>query len=682
MASSSTSGANPSYFNSVDKWIYNYTYEDVIHYFGIVDRNENVQPIPSRTLNVFSTNLFIPMELDKSEKLFLYLTGFIKLVELFRDRTRELQTERDQWMLYIYCDNMFFEEGGFKNDVYKKREGNNKNNIKIKGNYGTNKEFFKRLLQLYREYLAIIIANEGGKYSFVKLFSYNCLDVKSENIKKRNPYLGHPSTFGSLVRFISFFDDTISRVFSINIRTAITPKLVYLIKKWIQSGQNLITNNYYGYDFRDFSDISYNNNSNVRQILKEIFKNNIKRKPLKPSQFNNINNRHAAGLIGFYKKKKHSSSFVSQFSIKSNSQEFPEGININIFMNIMRVLIKLHIKKLKYKPPYKDEITLNFFSYGIDEVLLNYIINLSVEEVYYFSENKSIFEILDYDIVHKNRKEIDQSNFPALLEKLKEFVSTLKTTDIYKYFQFRINNTKSTNPLKLSYFSIIITLKEEELTDEEIKLINHNLKILEDLYLFYGINNFLFYKLVQVNEEYLDSDYLKKINLYDLKSFFEFLNNKIIIDLQLGRYFTDFIEETEKIKNYFSNVESYSFTELLCGFDEIKPLYIVEKNDENLEKFFTYFDFKMEELIQALISYYTNGDLVLKVPYVIDEQQLSVPNGKQPMMLAASNQANTSALQANTSALQFAGGKNKKKTKKPKKKLKSNKTKKLIKNKS
>ena len=60
----------------------------------------------------------------------------------------------------------------------------------------------------------------------------------------------------------------------------------------------------------------------------------------------------------------------------------------------------------------------------------------------------------------------------------------------------------------------------------------------------------------------------------------------------------------------------------------------------------------MEGLIQALIAYYTNGDLVLKVPYVMDEQS-SVANMKQHMMAAA------------------GGGKNKKKTKKPKSKLKS-----------
>ena len=147
MANSGASGANPISANLADEWRENYNYEEVIKYFAIIDRNPNLQSIASRTLNVFSTNLFIPMELGKSDKLFLYLTGFVKLVELFRDRTRELQTETDQWMLYIYCDNMFFEE--FNDTVYIPKKTNNNNNQEIKGNYRTNQEFFKRLLQYF-----------------------------------------------------------------------------------------------------------------------------------------------------------------------------------------------------------------------------------------------------------------------------------------------------------------------------------------------------------------------------------------------------------------------------------------------------------------------------------------------------------------------------------------------------
>jgi len=263
------------------------------------------------------------MELGKSDKLFLYLTGFVKLVELFRDRTESLQTETDQWMLYIYCDNMFFEDGGFKNSDYTfTPERNNENNIKIKGFYAKNQEFFKRLLQLYREYLAIITANEENKYSFVKLFSYNCMDVKNEK-----PYLGHPSTFGSFIRFLPFFDDLISRVFSINIRSAITPKLIYEIKEWVESQKELITINMENYYFKSAMLSKDKTEQKKISIIRKYLEINKKKTNL--CGVNQINTRHAAGLIGFYKKQ----------------SEAIIDVNINFFMNIIKKIIKLQKKK-------------------------------------------------------------------------------------------------------------------------------------------------------------------------------------------------------------------------------------------------------------------------------------------------------------------------------------------------
>ena len=47
-------GANPISASSADVWRENYTYPEVQSYFGIVDRNENVQPIEGKTLNCFS----------------------------------------------------------------------------------------------------------------------------------------------------------------------------------------------------------------------------------------------------------------------------------------------------------------------------------------------------------------------------------------------------------------------------------------------------------------------------------------------------------------------------------------------------------------------------------------------------------------------------------------------------
>ena len=549
-------GANPISASSADVWRNDYTYPEVQSYFGIVDRNENVQPIEGKTLNCFSTNLFIPMELNKDDKLFLYLTGFVKLVELFEARTRELQTETDQWMLYIYCDNMFFEE--FNDTVYKKREGNNNNNRKIKGNYGENQVFFKRLLQLYREYLEIIKANKEGKYSFVKLFSFDCQDVKSENIEKGNLYLGHPSTFGSFIRFLPFFDDSISRVFSINVSHAITPKLVYSILKWMESQKELITIKSESYMFQM-------HDKDKIKLSGIIYKYLVKEKKKEENKWvmgaNPINGRHAAGLIGFYKKQ--------------DNQII--NVNINFFMNIIKKITQLHKSKFTI-PLYANYINpdtgllnkiigqkkIYFFIYGIDEILLAYFIKFKDEfkDIYFFNHTNDTTKLIESNVYFFNMDSVD---------------------DLYKYLNH--DEIKKSEEINLTYDFIIGNL----------------------------------------------SDYHR----------------------YLSRTFTDLIGKTQEIQNFLKTTKTFDFITLLNGFDEIKPLIVVESEEQiKFRNFFTYLDFQMEGLIQALIAYYTNGDLVLKVPYVMDEQS-SVANMKQHMMAAA------------------GGGKNKKKTKKPKSKLKS-----------
>ena len=156
-----------------------YTYDDIINYFDIKDENPDIIPYCKKELNVFSTNIFIPKELNYSEKIYLYFTGFIKLVELFQARTYELQNSTNKWMLYIYYDNMFNEY--FDDKVYEINEKNNENNLEIKKNYISYKKVFKKLLQLYKNYIKIIKENKNNKYSFIKLFSFNCIHVKKIN---------------------------------------------------------------------------------------------------------------------------------------------------------------------------------------------------------------------------------------------------------------------------------------------------------------------------------------------------------------------------------------------------------------------------------------------------------------------------------------------------------------------
>jgi hypothetical protein len=165
-------------------------FEHLKTYFGIDDQNPTIK-IQSK-VNAFSTNIFIPMEAKITSKSYLYLTGFIKLVETFLVRTTKLNSleSHPKWMIFIYYDGMF--EHDYLDDLYKPRSNNNNFNKEVKKNYSEFSVELKLLLKLYKAYIQHI-KSDPKKYHFVKLYSFNCDELKR---KFRHPYLGHPATFG------------------------------------------------------------------------------------------------------------------------------------------------------------------------------------------------------------------------------------------------------------------------------------------------------------------------------------------------------------------------------------------------------------------------------------------------------------------------------------------------------
>ena len=127
------------------------------------------------------------------------------------------------------------------------------------------------------------VINIGGKYSFVKLYSFNCSSITR---KKEKGYLGHPSTFGSMVRFMPMFDPQIKRMFCINISHAISPRLCYLISEWVVSGKLLLTNM-----ITQFGRYNY---QNIGHTIESIFGIN---------SYDLFNPRIPAGLFGIYKNQ-------------------------------------------------------------------------------------------------------------------------------------------------------------------------------------------------------------------------------------------------------------------------------------------------------------------------------------------------------------------------------------------
>jgi uncharacterized protein YpbB len=91
----------------------------------------------------------------------------------------------------------------------------------------------------------------------------------------------------------------------------------------------------------------------------------------------------------------------------------------------------------------------------------------------------------------------------------------------------------------------------------------------------------------------------------------------------IGREFIKFIGYEKELLDFISSKTSYDFLSLLFSYDEVKPLILTNQPYTTYQEFFTYLYIKkysnIKEVIDALISYYTDSLKVLPEPYVINE---------------------------------------------------------------
>jgi len=301
-----------------------------------------INNIPAKTVikNVFSTNIFIPMKPNLTDKSLVYYCGFIKLLETYKIRTRFDQLDHnDKWYLYVYMDDMFFEK--YDDEIYESRANNNADNKKIKELYQKNKESLLKIRALYDLLIREIRENHNGRYNFIRIFRFNFLDV----YKKNKGYLGHPSTLGSIIRSEplygingTYIDGTnndkienyggLEYVFLINCNHAITFRLMKMIYQWIESNQIIILHKQY--PFRPWGEIM----SLIGMVRTQLIEN----KQIGDTDF--PRQRILAGLFGY----------------KINNETY-----------------KQDNKLLDYKQFIQSNRDDSFYSYGFDEVILTYI---------------------------------------------------------------------------------------------------------------------------------------------------------------------------------------------------------------------------------------------------------------------------------------------------------------------
>ena len=454
--------------------------------------------------NAFVTNVFIPEDISViSIKTYNYFTGFVKNVETFNHRTDST------WKLIIYLDYQLYDTytdkdiGKVKGEIKKysnintkPKDNNTLYNTAIKNNYETHKVKLDQLLNLYYLYIKHIIENKD-KYTHIKLISYKCDGLN--NYK----YIGHTSTFGSIMRFIPIFDDTdYDLIVPINISHAISIFFFYEIQKWIESKADIITINDAGYNFSN----SIPECETIYEMLHTT-----------PHEDVSSITRMLAGLFGIKK---------TTITVAHKTE----------FVFIMNQLINLFSTSFLKQANTK---VLNPFTYGIDEIIISIILNLKLV----ISSNKYYFETL------LDRKTLRDINFKTIN------LYNIFLNILYQLLYNKDNEVKMTEESKYNYNVDIQKIIHFHRYISIKKIMLKIIKRVNTLELFRNTNNITNYD----EKRYKLIEFTEQNTLYNI---YKILYNNSSIFLQL----LDALDEYNPliiINNNFK--EFYFFKKLLAA---------------------------------------------------------------------------------------------------------------------
>ena len=180
--------------------------------------------------------------MSSAKKVASYITGLIKKVEQFS------KVMSDKWILRIYYDSIFDETINYKDldrhfdqeqfiyntNIYEPKSNNNQNVKDAKVNIKKYKTFLKKIIKLFKLYLGHLKYSKLDKYKNIELISYDC------SLLKTNGFVGHPSTFGSIMRFLPIYDKDVSLFVSVNSRDIMTPLQTDIIYDWEKSDKTVM----------------------------------------------------------------------------------------------------------------------------------------------------------------------------------------------------------------------------------------------------------------------------------------------------------------------------------------------------------------------------------------------------------------------------------------------------------
>lgn len=92
---------------------------------------------------------------------------------------------------------------------------------------GNNIIRLKKMIKLLNLYLQIILNSKSPRYKNIEIVSFRC-----DKVRLNNSLPGHPSTFGSFMRFFPVFDSNVAMFVSVNSRLPLNPLQKFVIESW------------------------------------------------------------------------------------------------------------------------------------------------------------------------------------------------------------------------------------------------------------------------------------------------------------------------------------------------------------------------------------------------------------------------------------------------------------------
>lgn len=187
-------------------------------FLGDLIELKNLKIVPGKKKKVITSSIFIPEIPHIKDKTYSYFVGLIKSIETFSELM-------PGWIYRLYIDELFVSgispvdtEDGFKsvyNDVSSTNNEASSYNYRevVKKSIKGNKGDLRKIQLLLNLFIEKILTSKDPVYKNIELVSFRCPEAN-----KTRKYPGHTSTFGSIIRLLTMYDDDIDVSVSVNSR--------------------------------------------------------------------------------------------------------------------------------------------------------------------------------------------------------------------------------------------------------------------------------------------------------------------------------------------------------------------------------------------------------------------------------------------------------------------------------